>query len=201
MQQNLRTVLPFLLSLLLVMRVNIWSYTEFVWTFWHNLFYRLFNFDVCFFFIKERKNKKHMWRYQTALILFQGGETRSAPFCEGRVDISTYFFLNKVRIGFVCDISLWLTFNVEYYDRRWNLQVCEDCFSLYRDPEIYSVCRYYMFTVFSSRYRSSIQCTAFSMPLYVGAVFSVQYLVCCTQFAKYSVCRCNVTLKIGYLGV
>ena len=58
------------------------------------------------FFIKERKNKEHMLRYQTALILFQGGETRSAPFCEGRVDISTYFFLNKVRIGFVCDISL-----------------------------------------------------------------------------------------------
>ena len=139
------------------------------------------------FFIKERKNKKHMWRYQTALILFQGGETRSAPFCEGRVDISTYFFLNKVRIGFVCDISLWLTFNVEYYDRRWNLQVCEDCFSLYRDPEIYSVCRYYMFTVFSSRYRSSIQCKVFSMPLYVGAVFSVQYLVCCTQFANLSI--------------
>ena len=128
-----------------------------------------------------------MWRYQTALILFQGGETRSAPFCEGRVDISTYFFLNKVRIGFVCDISLWLTFNVEYYDRRWNLQVCEDCFSLYRDPEIYSVCRYYMFTVFSSRYRSSIQCTVFSMPLYVGAVFSVQYLVFCTQFANLSI--------------
>ena len=27
----------------------------------------------------------------------------------------------------------------------------------------------------------------FSMPLFVGAVFSVQYLVCCTQFANLSI--------------
>jgi len=49
-----------------------------------------------------------------SFLVMKDVQTRSAPFCEGKIDIPTYFFLNRV---------------------------CEDCFSLYRDPEIYSVCR------------------------------------------------------------
>ena len=50
----------------------------------------------------------------------------------------------------------------------------------------------YMFTVFTEYYSVAVigavfSIRVFSMPLYVGAVFSVQYLVCCTQFANLSI--------------
>ena len=52
--------------------------------------------------------------HQTPAFLSRTARSQSDGLCGGALDLKTYFFMNKV---------------------------CDDCFSLYRDSDIYSACR------------------------------------------------------------
>ena len=173
MQQNLRTVLPFLLSLLLVMRVNIWSYTEFVWTFWHNLFYRLFNFDVCFFFHQRKKEQETHVKIPDSTDPIPGGWDKIGTVLWGQ---GWYFYLllPKQSAYWFCDIIFFIYIHTIIEDETCR---CVRTVSAYIETQRsiqyagsigrqYSVCHY----------RCSIQ--------YAGIV--IQYSVYRIQYAVFS---------------